>query len=292
MAQQISSRFFITSDGVRLHYLDAARRASGDGPSGAHNDPAPLVMLPGWTQPAEGFAPQFASLPNLVRCVALDYRGHGESDRVARLARDCLDLLDHLGLDQAVLLGHSAGCTVIWSFIELFGQDRIRGIVLADEMVAAIRRPEWTQAEVANYGAFVEPAQALQMAAEIAGPDGEQTLKDFLTGGLGSQLTAADVERLLAGSLRVPRAAAAQMMLSVMQSDFRDVLPLIARPTLCIGGEQSHLGPAVMPWIAAQISGSHCTMLAARHFVHLEAPQEFNAAVSKFLATAFLEPLA
>lgn len=59
-----------------------------------------------------------------------------------RFAGDCFDFFDHLGLHDAVLLGHSAGCTVIWSFIDLFGQDCIRALVFCDEMIAGIRRPE------------------------------------------------------------------------------------------------------------------------------------------------------
>jgi pimeloyl-ACP methyl ester carboxylesterase len=57
-----SSKHFTTNDGVRLHYLD-----KGIGP--------PLVLLPGWTQPASGFAAQFEALSNSFRCLALDFRG-------------------------------------------------------------------------------------------------------------------------------------------------------------------------------------------------------------------------
>jgi hypothetical protein len=77
------------------------------------------------------------------RVVKSDRPAHGY--RVSRLARDCLELLDHLGLEDAVLLGHSAGCVVLWSFLDLFGQDRVRGLVLCDRPIAFIKRPEWTE---------------------------------------------------------------------------------------------------------------------------------------------------
>jgi non-heme chloroperoxidase len=164
-----SSDFFTTSDGVRLHYLE-----KGSGP--------PLIMLPGWTQPASRFAAQLKALSNNFHCLALDFRGHGESERpdhgyrVSRLAKDCLDLLDHLGLQDAVLLGHSAGCTVIWSFIDLFGQDRVRALVFSDEMIALVKRPEWSEAECRKYGASLGGDEVLAMAAAIVGPDGEQVM--------------------------------------------------------------------------------------------------------------------
>jgi non-heme chloroperoxidase len=271
-----SSEYFTTNDRVRLHYLDR-----GIGP--------PVVLLPGWTQPASGFEAQLAALSATFRCLALDFRGHGESERpthgyrVSRLARDCLDFLDHLGLNEAVLLGHSAGCTVIWSFIDLFGQDRIRALVLCDEMIAFIKRPGWSEAECRRYGAAVGGKEALSMAATLAGPDGEQMLRRFLTDEFSPWFPKADIAQVIEGSLKMPRGAAAELMLSVMQADFRDVLPLIQRPTLCVGGKQSHLGLEVMPWIASRIPGAKVVMIDARHFVHLENPVEFNAAVRAFL---------
>lgn len=270
------SAYFTTSDGVRLHYLEA-----GHG--------KPLVLLPGWTQPASGFSAQLEALSSVSRCLALDFRGHGESDRpehgyrISRLARDCLDFLDHLGLHDAVLLGHSAGATVIWSFIDLFGQDRIRALVLCDEMVAFIRRPGWSEEESRRYGATVGGDEALSLAATVEGQDGEQVLRDFLAREFSPDVPRPDVSRVIEGSVKMPRQAAAELMLSVMQADFRDLLPLIRRPTLCIGGKESHLGPEVMPWIASRIPGATVVMIRARHFVHLEKPVEFNAAVRDFL---------
>lgn len=270
------SAHFTTSDGVRLHYLEAGRGR-------------PLVLLPGWTQPAAGFSGQLADLSDSFRCLALDFRGHGESERpsygyrVSRLARDCRDFLVYLGLEDVVLLGHSAGCVVIWSFIDLFGEDRVRGLVLADEPIAFLKRPGWSEAECRNYGALVDGNEALAQAAAIAGPDGERVLGDFLSREFSPEIPEAEVARVIEGSLQMPRDAALQLMLSVMQADFRDLLPRIRRPTLCIGGTRSHLGPDAMPWIASRIPEAQLVMLDARHFVHLESPGPFNTAVRAFL---------
>jgi non-heme chloroperoxidase len=270
------SAYFTTSDGVRLHYLEA-----GEG--------TPLVLLPGWTQPAAGFSGQLAALSDSFRCLALDFRGHGESDRptygyrVSRLARDCLEFLDHLRLKDAILIGHSAGCVVIWSFIDLFGEDRVRALVLCDEPIALVRRPEWSEMESRSYGASVDGNEALAQAAAIAGPHGERALREFLSNEFSPDLPEAVAARVIEGSLKMPREAAAELMLSVMQADFRDLLPRINAPTLCVGGKRSHLGPAAMAWIASRIREARLTMIDARHFVHLERPNEFNAAVRAFL---------
>jgi non-heme chloroperoxidase len=247
------------------------------------------VFLPGWTQPAEGFSKQLVALSDSFRCLALDFRGHGESERpshgyrVSRLARDCLDFLDHLRLEDAVLLGHSAGCVVIWSFIDLFGEDRVRAVVLCDEPIAFLKRPDWSDSECQEYGASAEGNDALAQAAAIAGPDGERVLRDFLSREFSPGFPESETARVIEGSLRMQRSAAAELMLSVMQADFRDLLPRIRRPALCVGGGRSHLGARVMPWMASRIPNAQLAMIDARHFVHLENPDAFNSAVRGFV---------
>jgi non-heme chloroperoxidase len=211
---------------------------------------------------------------------------HTHGYRISRLARDCLDFLDHLRLEDAVLLGHSAGCVVIWSFIDLFGQDRVRGLVLCEEPIAFIKRPGWSETECGEYGASVEGNDALAQAAAIAGREGERALRDLLSHEFSSEFPESEVTSVIEGSLRMLRSAAADLMLSVMQADFRDLLPCIRRPTLCIAGSRSHLGPRVMPWIASRIPNAQLAVIDARHFVHLEEPDSFNSAVR-----GFLEPL-
>ncbi|AAM04426.1 alpha/beta fold hydrolase [Methanosarcina acetivorans] len=141
----------------------------------------------------------------------------------------------------------------------------------------------WSEAECRRYWASSGGDEALALAATIAGREGEQMLRNFLASMFTPEFPKADIARVTEGSLKMPRSAAAKLLLSVMQADFRDVLPLIQRPTLCIGGKESHLGPEVMPWITSQIPGAKVAMFDTRHFVHLEKPAEFNATACTFL---------
>lgn len=89
-------------DGRRLSYRDFG----GTG--------RPLLALHGhlyegetWERLAQALAPQW-------RVIAPDQRGHGDSDRAATYTRedyvaDAIALLDHLGIEEAVTLGHSGG---------------------------------------------------------------------------------------------------------------------------------------------------------------------------------------
>ena len=70
--------------------------------------------------------------------VAMDMRGFGDSSwsvsnsyAVADFAQDCINLLDHLGWDQAIVMGHSmGGRNATWCAAE--NPDRIRALVLVD----------------------------------------------------------------------------------------------------------------------------------------------------------------
>ena len=271
------SAFFTTSDGVRLHYLTA-----GTGPA--------LVLMPVENVAAELFGGQLAGLCDSFHCLALDPRGHGMSDkptfgyRLARLAKDCLELLDHLGIEQAVLLGHSASCAVIWSLLDTFGDDRVRAIVLCDQMIARLQRVEWTAEETRNYGAEITGDALMQQAEVVGGPQGEAATRAFLTSMFTPDFPAERLYDVIKQSLQMPRPQAAEWLLAVSFADFRDLLPRIRRPTLCIGGTASHLAHA-MPWLAAQIPAAELVMIetGGSHFMFLENPAEFNTAVRDFL---------
>ena len=115
--------------GVRLHYLEAGRGAT-------------LVLLPGWSQTAAMFSQTIDALGNRYHVIALDHRGHGDSEKVehgyhvARLAMDLREFLIALDLNQVTLLGHSMGAAVIFAYIQLFGTDRLGAVVLDDQPAA------------------------------------------------------------------------------------------------------------------------------------------------------------
>ena len=95
-----------------------------------------LVLCNGYvctTQYWPLFAEHFSEDHTIVQW---DYRSHGRSgvpeDRrtqnIPQYARDLAIVMDHLDVDQAVLVGHSMGVQVILEFALLFSQ-RVRGLV-------------------------------------------------------------------------------------------------------------------------------------------------------------------
>ncbi len=115
---------FHASDGVRLAYRD-----EGSG--------LPLLCLSGLTRNSTDFdhvAPHLAH----VRLIRLDYRGRGQSGRadyrtytIRREARDTVELLDHLGLERAAILGTSRGGLIAMA-LAATAKARLLGVCLND----------------------------------------------------------------------------------------------------------------------------------------------------------------
>ena len=66
LAASIKDGFFQTSDGIRLHYLEA-----GKGPA--------IVFIPGWTMPASIWKRQLEGLSAKYRVIALDPRSQNRT---------------------------------------------------------------------------------------------------------------------------------------------------------------------------------------------------------------------
>jgi non-heme chloroperoxidase len=129
---------FCTSDGVNLSYIEDGK--------GGH----PVVLIQGYTGPAASWALTTDALVAVgYRVIAFDRRCHGESEtpvfgqRMARHGRDVGELLEHLGLNDVTLVGASMGGNAIWAYVDQFGPDRLRAIVIADQTPKMLNSPDW-----------------------------------------------------------------------------------------------------------------------------------------------------
>jgi non-heme chloroperoxidase len=134
-AQATRSGFFKTSDGVRIHYLEA-----GSG--------RPIVFIPGWTMPAWIWQKQIDEFSKNYHVIAVDPRSQGESDKPPyghlpeTRARDYKELVDQLGLKHPVLVGWSMACGELVKYAEQFGTDNTAGLVLVDGLLTDHPSPE------------------------------------------------------------------------------------------------------------------------------------------------------
>ena len=114
--------FFRTNDGLSLAYWKAGRGM-------------PLVFIPGWSSNGAEYINLIHLLKEDYEVYVLDQRNHGLSDkvtfgnRISRLSADVNDFFNGLGLDKAFVCGWSMGCSVIWSYLDLYGIDKIEKLV-------------------------------------------------------------------------------------------------------------------------------------------------------------------
>ena len=151
---------FETSDGVRLHFTD-----EGSG--------LPLLALSGLTRNGTDFDYVAPHLP-AVRLIRLDYRGRGRSAWadpatyiVPREAQDVLELLDHLRLTKAAILGTSRG-GLIAMLLAAVAKPRLAGVALVD--IGPVIAPEGLAAIRGYVGlppAARSHAEAVEMRASL-----------------------------------------------------------------------------------------------------------------------------
>jgi non-heme chloroperoxidase len=264
----------ITNDGVRLFYQDA-----GSG--------RPLIIAPGIAQTASMFVHQVEGLRDRYRVIVYDHRGHGESARpphgyrIARLAKDLDDLLDALGLDDVTLLGWSMGCSVAWSYYDLFGPKRLSRLILVDGTVFMCRTPEMTKQDVADTGAVWDAAGAVAAAGALRG-DPEATVRPFVSSFLTEKY--ADEDWFVGEALKMPAEAAAALLFDQAFGDWRDVAARITIPTLIIGASRSHVPLSVHEWLQHAIPGAKLAVMRDRaHLMFYEEPDTFNELVADFI---------
>jgi 2-(acetamidomethylene)succinate hydrolase len=95
------------------------------------------VLLHGTSANHAVWQPLGDGLENHATVIALDQRGHGRSDKPPTgytgrdFAGDVVTVLDALGIDHAVVAGHSLGGRNAW-LVGAFYPDRVTGVVVVD----------------------------------------------------------------------------------------------------------------------------------------------------------------
>jgi pimeloyl-ACP methyl ester carboxylesterase len=98
-------------------------------------DGLPVIFLHGITDSWRSFEPVLPFLPESIRAIAVSQRGHGDASKPVdgydwlAYSGDVRSLLDALGIEKAVVVGHSFGSQVAMHFAVRY-PDRVLGLVL------------------------------------------------------------------------------------------------------------------------------------------------------------------
>jgi len=238
--------------------------------------------------------PGLGPLRDLAQLVFVDLRGQGRSAPVLvetctleQMADDVVAVCGRLGLDQPVLLGHSAGGFVALQ-AALRHPESVGALILANTMATHAPEPDPGAPGLIERGG----PEAAAVAARMFGGDfSPETGEAF--GRLVAPYYAAPGHEELPGRLLALSRAATDVMRfyfagPASQYDVRGRLPHIHVPALVIAGDYDWVcPPAAARTIAAGIPGARLAVLDnAGHFSFSEQPEQFRQAVAPFMTEA------
>jgi non-heme chloroperoxidase len=257
------SGFFTTSDGVRLHYLEAGRGAS-------------LVFVPGWTMPAEIWEHQIRFFSRQYHVIALDPRSQGVSGQASeghhpqRRAQDIFELVRHLRLAPAVLVGWSLGVSELLTYVDDFGTSTIQGLVLIDGFVGSDPK--------ANADPWVN-----DWLADLQRNRKSFTEK-FVRGMFRKRYPEAYYIAIVSASLKTPTNTAFTLIGNyyVADVDQRPILQKLDRPLLFVASTQEDQAEMVKRFAP----DAHVAVFSeAGHALFVDEAQRFNGLLQEFLIT-------
>ncbi|MFQ5793495.1 MAG: alpha/beta fold hydrolase [Candidatus Bipolaricaulia bacterium] len=130
----------------------------------------PLILLHGFTARWQGLLPIIPALSMRWHIYALDFRGHGKSDRAPGQYRpqdysaDFMAFLQHQVTEPAALFGHSAGGTAaLWLAAQL--PNKVQALVVADAPISIERLVE---ADTSYWAALRDLIRSGRSVAELA----------------------------------------------------------------------------------------------------------------------------
>ncbi len=267
----------LAAGGLTFHYITW-------GPESA----PPVVLLHGVTGHARSWDALARDLSADFRVIALDQRGHGDSDRapdgdyrVATMAGDLTGFVDALGLERFALVGHSMGGRV--------------GIAYADGHAARIER-----ICIVDIGPEIHAPGMERIRQMMAGAperiESEEQAVEFVLRANPRMVEAGLRDRVRHGLKRLPDGgfewkydkALRDMMRQGGRRDSIDLwepLRRIAAPALLVRGAESDILSADVAkrMIDALPDGRLVEIPGAGHTVPADQPEAFACAVRAFL---------
>jgi pimeloyl-ACP methyl ester carboxylesterase len=271
-------------NGIKVHYAKA-----GSGP--------PVLLLHGFPETWFCWRHQVPALAPRHRVIAPDLRGYGETEKPAAgydkrtMARDVRELMRHLGIDRAAVVGHDRGARVATRFAKdypdaldrLVVMDNIPTRIIFERMDAKVARGHWF---------FIFNNVRDLPEALVAGRE-EVWLRFIFSSWCYNPETLSPEELAvyvrayaqpgaLRGAFNDYRAGEQDMA-----QDEEDEDTLIACPTLVLWGEDFELGGKMWDfrevWTKMAKRPEFFSLPQCGHLPHEERPEEVNRALLRFL---------
>jgi len=251
---------YTTLDGTRIHYVNYGKGSDA------------LVLIHGWTMNVDNWRDQISDFAKRNRVIAIDLPGHGLSDKpqvtysMDLFARAVDAVMRDAKVKRAVLVGHSMGTPVARQFYRKYPEKTL-AIVIADGSL----RP------------FGDKAFMDRIIAGFRGPNYMDTVNQMFAGMMGPGLSDEAKQRIKTSTLNTPQ----QVLVSAMEGMIAPEIwgeDKINVPVLAIMAKNPFYPPNVETSFRGIAPNMEWHMWeGVGHFVMMEKPKEFNAAVLAFL---------
>ncbi len=242
----------------------------------------PLLLLHGWINSWDVWREAMLSLAgeNSHKVYALDFWGFGDSSKpddapasafhIDSFVEMVREFMDHMGIDQAPIAGHSMGGTVALRFAIAYPERVERVIVVGSPIDGATLNPFL---KLAGYGWIAQIVWRFPII--------RSAIMRLLLAGDSSR-----VQHMISRDLqRTSLDSFFRSIGDLRETDLRSDLDCLHMPTLGIFGRRDNIvSPINAELLSEGVRGAHVTMMEqSRHFPMSDEPQRFVRALTGFL---------
>ncbi|WP_102345948.1 alpha/beta fold hydrolase [Bacillus sp. Marseille-P3661] len=244
----------------------------------------PIVFIPGFTFTTEVFSKQIDYFSKTNRVIVLDPRSHGRStvtshgnDYVTH-GTDLAQVLKHLNIKNATLVGWSFGCLTVWEYFKQYGVSTIKSAVLIDmpPKSLSIQNEDWVEGSLDDIAAIYN--------SSLRNSKGHREfISAYITQVMVQrELRQEELNWLVEQSLKTPYYIAGNLFASGMFSDYRNEAKELSKsvPTLTVVAEHwAHIAKAY----TEKISPESKIEVLGGHMMFWEHAEKFNEIVNNFV---------
>lgn len=255
----------VLPNGIRIPYVEQG-----------NEDGVPLILLHGYTDSWRSFEPILPLLPRSIHAFVPTQRGHGDADRPEAgyapedFASDMAAFMDKVGIEAAVLAGHSMGGSIAQRFA-VDHPDRTLGLVLMASFATLQGNAGMEEFWASSVSKLVDP-----IAYDF--------VREFQVSTAARSVPAAFLDAVVQESLKVPARIWRAAFDGMLKLDISEDLRKISAPTLILWGDLDSVMPAEeQEALADAIEGSRIVVYPGTgHAVHWDDPDRAAADIAVF----------
>lgn len=252
-----------------------------------------MILLHSWAGSHQDWKRLLPALNEQYQTYAWDAKGHGQSIvsgegpvTIEQMAHDLHELIIHHQLDNIVLVGHSMGAFVLWSYLKSYGQDRVSKIVILDQSPKLLTDPTWDKGIYGDFDHHKNQHFLSDLRIDFA-----ETLLRLWANGHNTQTKQAYenngsfIQMLRSYYQKLDPKPLIEVWESLVQQDFRDFLSDIQCPALLVyGGKSNYYSHETAHFVKKNITNSRLEIYEnGDHAPHLNEPERFLKDLMAFL---------